>query len=354
MRNEQIQTILQLTIAITIGAVVGAIAMIVSGAPVITTYIQMWNGAFGNFYLFSSTLANATPILLIALGVGIAFRAGVFNLGGEGQMVLAAVTASLVAIYLPGPGFVKVLAAITTGFLVGGGLSMLAGWMESRFQIQLIISTLLLNYIVVLFASYLVSFPFQDRTGSAALSQTAMLDPAARLPKLFTGMTVHWGFVIALLLAVVLYVMLKHTSFGYDIMMSGKNASFAFYGGVSKTKMMLHSMLISGGLAGLAGVFEVLGSQYRFVDGSLTDPGYAWSGIMAALLAKSHPLAIVFASLFLGALHTGSLGLERNTDVPLEIANVIKATLILFITAKFSITWWQRRKKAGVSTSGTV
>lgn len=351
--TSHLNSLVQPLLAVLIGLLVGAIAMVIVDEPIIDTYIQLWNGAFGSTYLIYSTLARMTPILLIALGVAIAFRAGFFNLGGEGQMVLGAMGAALTALYLPGPGFVKLLAAIIISFLIGGGWSILAGWMEAKFNIQLVISTLLMNYIAVLFVSYLASHPFQDRSGSAALAQTKMIDATVWLPKLVKGMNVHFGFIIAILIALVLFFVFRYTSIGYEVNMLGKNPLFTQYGGVRKTSVMLGSMLVSGGLAAFAGAFEVLGSNYRFIDGALTGPGYAWTAIMAALLAKSNPVAIVFTSLFLAALHNGSLGLERNTEVPMEIAGVIQAVLILFITAKLSIGWFKSKKKEG-EPIGTV
>ncbi|GAE32258.1 ABC transporter permease [Halalkalibacter hemicellulosilyticus] len=353
MRSMKINALVQPLFAIFIGLLVGAIAMRALGEPVIETYSELWKGAFGNLYFVMSTLARATPILLIALGVSIAFRAGAFNLGGEGQMVLAAVSAALVALYLPGPGFVKLMGAVIVGFAVAGGWSALAGWMEAKFKVQLIISTLLMNYIAVLFASYLVSHPFQDRDGSAALAQTKLIDASAWIPKILTGMSVHYGFIIAIVIAIGLFVTFRYSAIGYEVNMLGKNPFFTSYGGVHRTKVMLISMFVSGGIAGLAGVFEVLGSHHRFVDNALTVPEYAWIGIMAALLAKSNPIAIVFSSIFLAALHTGSLGVERNTDVPLEIASVIQAVLILFISAQLTLTWIKALKKER-KNNGTI
>ncbi|HZG17432.1 MAG TPA: ABC transporter permease [Candidatus Bathyarchaeia archaeon] len=338
-------SLLQPLVATAIGVVAGAIFISIVGASITETYQQMWNGAFGSFYFFMSTLARSTPILLIALGLAMAFRAGVFNMGAEGQMVLGALTASLVALYIPGSGMVKLLAALIAGIVLGGLWSLLAGVLEAKFKIQLLISTLLFNYIAVLFASYLVSDPFQDKSGSAALAQTAMLEKSVWLPKLFTGMTLHTGFVIAILAAVALFLLFRFTSFGYEVKMLGSNPFFALYGGVSQKRVMLISMFVSGGFAGLAGTVEVLGAQYRFVDGALTMPGYAWTGLMAALLANSNPVGVIFASIFLAALQTGAMGVERNTDVPLELASVIQAVLILFISARFTYAWWKKRKQ---------
>ncbi|WP_045516159.1 ABC transporter permease [Neobacillus niacini] len=345
--QQLLRSLVQPLTAVLIGLLTGAVAISIVGASVLETYKVMWDGAFGNFYFVTATLARATPIILIGLGLAIAFRAGVFNMGAEGQMVLGAVSAALAALYVPGSGIIKMLSALVAGFLAGGLWSLLAGWMETRFKVQLLISTLLLNYVAVLFAGYLVSSPFQDKSGSAALAQTHMIDQAAWLPKLFQGMSVHMGFVIAIVLAIILYIILRFTSAGYEVRMLGYNPFFAEYGGINKIKVLLFSMFFSGGIAGLAGTVEVLGSQYRYVEGSLTVPGYAWTGLMAALLANSNPLGTAVAAIMLAALQTGAMGMERNTEVPLEIASVIQGVLILFVTAKITMNWWKVKKKAG-------
>ncbi|TXC89493.1 ABC transporter permease [Metabacillus litoralis] len=342
-------SLLQPFFAIFLGLLTGAIAISIVGEPVLASYKEMWNGAFGNFYFLTSTLARATPIMLVGLGVALAFRAGVFNLGAEGQMVLGAVSAALAGVYIPGTGIGKTLLVLLVGILAGGLWSLLAGWLEAKFKVQLLISTLLLNYVAVLFASYLVSDPFQDKTGSGALAQTHMLDQSIWLPKLFQGMSVHWGFLIAVGAAIIMFIIFRTTSAGYEVKMLGLNPFFASYGGVNKIKVMLTSMFISGALSGLAGTVEVLGSQYRFVDGALTVPGYAWTGLMATLLANSHPIGTAITSIFLAAIETGAMGMERNTQVPLEVSSIIQSVLILFISAKLTLKWWKRKSKVGGS-----
>jgi general nucleoside transport system permease protein len=351
--QQSFKSLAQPLLAVLIGILTGALAISFIGESVWDTYKVMWNGAFGSFYFVTATLARATPIIFIGVGLALAFRAGVFNLGAEGQMVLGAVAAALAALFIPGPGIVKILSALAAGILAGGLWALLAAWMEARFKIQLLISTLLLNYVAVLFAGYLVAQPFQDKTGSAALAQTSMLGQAAWLPKLFPGMSLHFGFIMAIICAIILYIILRFTSAGYEVRMLGHNPFFAEYGGINKTKVLFVSMFFSGGIAGLAGTAEVLGSQYRYVEGALTVPGYAWTGLMAALLANSNPLGTAFAAILLAALQTGAMGMERNTEVPLEIASVIQGVLILFISAKFTFNWWNLRKKAGAA-NGSV
>ena len=335
---------MQPLLAVIVGLAAGAIAIVIVGGSVVETYAEMWKGAFGSFYFFTNTLSRATPIILIGLGVALAFRAGFFNMGSEGQMVLGALSAAVTAIYLPGPGSLKLIAAIIAGIISGGIWSAFAGWLDARFRMNLLITTLLLNYIATLFAGYIVSYPLKDRTGSAAMAQTVMIDQSVWLPKLFKGMILHGGFIIAAVCAVLLFLFMRYTVKGYEIRMLGGNPLFASYGGVQRGKMMLLSMFVSGGFAGLAGSVEVLGTQYRYLDGALTTPGYAWSGIMATLLAGSHPLGTAFAAILLAALQTGGMGMERNTEVPLEVSSIIQAVLILFVSAKFTYSFIKRRK----------
>jgi len=337
---------LQPLLAIIVGLIVGAIAIAIVGGDILETYKEMWKGAFGSFYFLTNTLSRATPIILIGLGVALAFRAGFFNMGSEGQMVLGALSAAVTAIYLPGPGWFKLIGAIVAAIISGGIWSAFAGWLDAKFRMNLLITTLLLNYIATLFAGYFVAYPLKDRSGSAAMAQTVMIDKSAWLPKLFQGMSLHAGFILAIIGMIGLYLYMKYTVRGYEIRMLGANPLFASYGGVERSKLVLVSMFASGGFAGLAGAVEVLGTQYRYLEGALTTPGYAWSGIMATLLANSHPIGTAVAAILLAALQTGGMGMERNTDVPLEVSEIIQAALILFVSAKFTYSFIKRRKKA--------
>ncbi|WP_028589024.1 ABC transporter permease [Paenibacillus massiliensis] len=343
--KDSLRGLVQPLLAVLIGLLAGALAILLVGGSVIETYAEMWKGAFGNFYFFTNTLARSTPIILAGLGVALAFRAGFFNMGAEGQMILGGLSAALTALYVPGPGWLVCIAAVAAGMIAGGLYSLLAGWLDARFGMHLLITTLLLNYIALWFSGYMVAYPFKDQTGSAAMAQTPMLEQATWLPKLFQGMGLHAGFVIAIVAALLVYWFTQRTVIGYEIRMLGSNPSFAAYGGVRRIRMMILTMIVSGGLAGLAGAGEVLGTQYRFIDGSFSSASYAWSGIMATLLARSHPLGTAVAAILLAALQTGSMGMERNTDVPLEVGSVIQAVLTLFVSAQIGYAFLKRRKE---------
>ena len=330
--------------AIALGLVVGAVMIAAAGGSVLETYAEMWKGAFGSLYFTASTFARATPISLVGLGVALAFRAGFFNLGAEGQMILGALAAAFAALHVPGPAVVKLVSAVLAGMAAGGLWSAFAGWLDTRFRMNLLITTLLFNYIAALFAGYLVAFPLKDKASTGA-AQTAMLDKSVWLPKLLSGTTLHAGFVVAVLVAILLTLFLRYTVKGYEIRMLGSNPLFAGYGGIRRGRIMLIGMIASGALAGLAGTFEVLGTQYRYIDNMLTSPGYAWSGIMAALIAGSNPIGTAAAAILLAALQTGGMGVERNTDIPLEISNIIQAALILFVSARITVLFIRRRKE---------
>ncbi|MFC7677862.1 ABC transporter permease [Paenibacillus sp. GCM10028914] len=344
--------LLQPLVAVVVGLLAGAIAIVIAGGDILETYAEMWKGAFGGMYFFTNTLSRATPIILVGLGAAFAFRAGFFNLGSPGQMIFGALAAALVGLYLPGPGWLVCICALLAGTIAGGFWSVMAGYFDTRFAVNLLISTLLLNYVADLFAGYLVAYPLKDTSGSAAMAQSAMIENQVWLPKLISGMPLHLGFVFAVVAAVVIYVLLKRSVIGYEIRMLGGNPLFALYGGIKRGSMMIGAMFVSGGLAGLGGAVEILGSQYRYIDGALTTADYAWTGIMAALLAGSHPIGTFVAALFLAALQTGGMGVERNTEVPLEVGAIIQAALILFISAKFTYSFLKRRK--GNKSDGTA
>ncbi|MDN4617284.1 ABC transporter permease [Paenibacillus sp. PsM32] len=343
--KRNLLALLQPIIAVIIGLLAGAIAIILLGDSVIDTYREMWNGAFGSFYFLTNTLTRATPIILTGLGVALAFRAGFFNMGSTGQMVLGGLAAAITALYLPGPGWMVLIVSLVVGMAIGGLWSLFAGYMDAKFGINLLISTLLLNYIASLFAGYMVAFPLKDQSGSAAMAQTPMIDKSIWLPKLFSGMSLHAGFILAIVAAIALYIFIQKSVSGYEIRMLGNNPFFAAYGGVKRGRMMVVAMLTSGALAGLAGAGEVLGTQHRYLDGALASADYGWSGIMATLLASSNPLGTAVAGILLAALQTGAMGVERNTNVPLEVASVIQAVLTLFVSARFGYAFLKRRKE---------
>lgn len=307
--------------------------MLATGYDPIQAYAAMVRGAFGGRHAanFAATLNRAVPIIGMGLAAALAFRAGFFNIGGEGQLVLGGIAAAVVALYLPMPGFVVVPLAILAAALVGGAYAWLAAFLDFRFRMPMLISTLLLIYPARLLASYLVSHPLRDV--ASGMTQTLRIAPGTTLPKL-GGTRLSSGLIVVLLLVAGAHWLIGKTRFGYRMRMTGLNARFACYGGVDVERLGYRVMFASGATAGLVGAVQILGVHHRYIDGSLTQPLYAWIGVMVALLAGSRPLGVLLAGLFFAAVQTGGFGMERTTDVPREISQVLQALIILLVAAR--------------------
>ncbi|HXF56373.1 MAG TPA: ABC transporter permease [Actinomycetota bacterium] len=318
-------------VAVGVAVALGAAMVATAGESPLAVYRALTEGAFDRHGL-PSTLSRAVPIVGAGLAAAVAFRAGFFTLGVEGQMVLGGLVSALTAIALAGLGAgaitVSVLAAVGAGAAYAG----LATWFEFRFGVPILISTLLMNYPAVFAASYLVSGPAGEAIGG--VSQTALLPEAARLGELVPGTRLNVGAFVVLVLVGLAAFAFRGTWLGYEARMTGLNPRFARYGGVAVERLGAKVMLASGVIAGLVGAIQVLGVHYRFIDGSLTGPLYAWIGLMAALLANSNPVGVVVAGLFFSALHTGGLEVERSTDLARELALVLQALIIMLVACR--------------------
>jgi len=339
--TEGLAGLLRPVLAVLLGLAVGAVAIWATGHPVGEAYAALWNGAFGNRTFLGSTLARSSTIALAGLGVAVAFRSGALNLGGEGQLALGGLAAALFTIYVPLPGPLPLVAGLLAGAAGGALWALLPAWLEVRFKVQLLISSLLLNYVAVFMASYLVSVPFRDLSGGGALAQTKLIPEAARIA-LLPGTRMHAGILITLALGLVLWFVMMRTVTGYEWRMTGLNPDFARYGGVNRVRALVTAMLVSGAVAGLGGAIEVMAVYHRYIDGNLTRPGFAWSGLTAALLADSHPLGVLLAAFLLGVIQVGSTGMERTTQIPLEISSVVQAVIVLFVSVRIGVDLLRR------------
>lgn len=325
-------------VAVLISLLLGAVVILICGENVFTAYGKMIYGAFGNGFYLSSTLSRATPIIMGGLAVCIAWRSGYEAMGGEGQMILGSLCAALIAYYLPAPGIVRILLAILAAVVVGALYSALSGWLFERFDVTFIISTLMMNYIANNVASYLTNYIVKDPEALDINSvQTGKIAAEAQIPKIVQGnpnFTLHWGFIFALIAVAVMYVLFTRTSFGYKSRMGGLNPRFALYGGINARRMLYIVLILSGMMAGLGGAFEVLGSKYRYVDQMIFTTGYAWSGMVAALLANFNPIGTAVASVLLAGLSTGGSAMQRSTNIPVEVCNMIEGLIMLLMSVR--------------------
>lgn len=290
------------------------------------------DGVFGgrrNFNFFT-TLGRTSLIVGMALSVLVAFRAGLLNIGGEGQLVLGGLVAALVGSNLQAPPLVIALVAAFCAMSAAALWAMLAGSLDRIFGVPLLVGSLLLNYPARFFASYMVAHPFRDVP--SGMIQSHKIDTAARLPR-FEGTILDYGIVLIALLAVAIILADKYTVMGYRLRMQGISFAFARASGFPSRQNFYGALALSGAIAGLVGFIAVFGLTLRYTDGMLVTPLYAWTGIIAVLLAGGTPWLVPIAGFFFAALQTGAAGMERAADVPREVAQVIQGLVILLVAA---------------------
>jgi len=330
-------------IAVSLGLLVGAVAIVLTGGSPVEAYGELLRGAVGTSSNLNATLARSVPIVIVGVGLAIAFRTGALNLGAEGQMVMAAVATAVAANQMGGwPLPIAIPAALAVGCLAGALWALGPTWLQTRFEVPLLITTLLLNYVAMLLAAYLVSYPLRE--AGAGVAQTPMVPDATQLPYLAPGGRLHAGVLLLLSLPIAAWWLERRTVVGYEMRMTGFNAAFSHYGGVAGRRTLLRAMVLSGAVCGLAGGILVLGVHHRFIDTTVTAPGYAWTGFTAALLAGGDPLSTLLAGLFLSGLDVGAAGMERNTDIPIQVVDVVQACIILMVAVRLTLGRWVGRR----------
>ncbi len=315
------------------GAVIltlAAVAVLLIGLRVnpLATYGLIVVGAVGSPYNLSETLVQATPLVLAGLGVALSFTAGLWNIGGEGQLyagAIAAVSVGLNVLGLPLP--VVMPLALLAGMLAGAVWGLIPAVLKHRFQAQEVLVTIMLNYVAIIAASMVISGPWAH----GIVPRTRSIVQAAELPVLFPGTRFHIGVVLALACAIAVWVLMYRMVLGYQIRVVGLNADAARSAGVRVGAVMTATFCISGGLAGLAGAMLVLGIHHALVDG--LSPGYGYTAIAVALLGGLHPFWIVLAAVLFAALYVGSQNMQIVTGLPVSLVLVIQSLLLLLLLA---------------------
>lgn len=318
-------------IAFTLAA--GTLLVLWAGAPVGATYGLLLKGAFGSLFALTETLTRAVPLILTGLAAALAFRARLFNIGAEGQLYAGAMAAVAVGGLHGGTGlewplpllFITMLAAAA---LAGALLLLGPALLKSRLGVDEVVTTLLLNFIVLLGVSALLDGPMKDPT-AMGWPQSVALNPELELSRLVEGMRLHTGLLIALVLAVALWALLRFSVLGFAIRATGANARAAAFAGVPVTRTVVLVALLSGALAGLAGAIEVAG-RTGYVTQDMS-PGYGYSGIVIAMLAGLHPLAVVAAAVFVAGMLVGADSMSRAVGVPTYLADVLVATALIAV-----------------------
>ena len=330
---------------IFVGLLVGGIIMMITGHNPVTGIFGLIRGGFLTKYAIAAKLTRATPVIFAGLSAAIAWGSGYSSMGAQGQMIIGAITAAYVAIVCPGPDWLVVITTLLAAMVAGGLYSLLSAYVSARFNAYLLIITLMFNYVADYFASYLTNYVLLDPFGVDKLAIQTQKIEGSILPRILSKYTVHYGFIIALVCVILVYILINKTSFGYKMRMSGLNPNFAQYGGVQAKKTMYISLFISGCIAGLGGACEVLGTKYRYIDTMITSPGYSWSGITASLMSNYNIIGVLFSSIFLAGITVGGSSIELLLGIPSELTQVIQGVITILVTAKFAFKF--KRKKGG-------
>ncbi len=319
------------------------------GTSILVAYGSMFSGSVGSWRDISESLVASTPYIFAGLAVAVSFRGGLFNVGVEGQLILAVMASVYVGSRFPFlPWIIHLPLTILAGMAAGALWAGLAGYLKAKTGAHEVINTIMMNYIVYLFADWSLN-GFLCRVPCSSPVSPPVL-PSAYLPQFFYRL--HLGFPLALMVAFGVWWLLFKTTIGFEIRTVGTNPNAARYGGIQTTRVMVMTMALSGALAGLAGASELLGVNRVLASGFSS--GYGFDAIALALLGRSHPLGVVLASLLFGTLRSGATRMQSLASIPTDIISIIQALVIVFIAAPAIIRWVYRVKAKGTDEGSTV
>jgi simple sugar transport system permease protein len=335
---------------ITLVAIVGATALLllIAGYDVFRALGALWSGSVGTWYaLTSATLVRAIPLMLTGCAIAVAFRAGVWNIGAEGQLLAGGAGATTVALLVPGAGPMAIVLALATGAAAGAGWAGLAALLRARFGVLEVISTIMLNFVALYAVSFLVRGPLQEPTH--AYPQSPSIADAMHLARIPGAGRLHIGIAIAIVIALVAGWAMRHTATGYRLMAVGESPTAAASAGmIDVRRVTTQAFIASGALAGLAGAIEVLGVTFALYED--LSPGYGYTAIAVALLAGLDPWRVIVTSLLFAGLEAGAGAMQRDAGVPSTLVSVIEALLILAVVAAQAL----RARRAGVAVAGEL
>ncbi len=341
-------------LAMLAALVIGAVLLILLRANPFQAYAAMITGVFGSTSGFTQSLTKATPLLLVGLGICIAFRASVINIGAEGQIILGALAATWFSLtFRHWPGWLLIPAVLLVSFLAGAVWGFIPGVLKARLSVNEILSTVMMNAIALQLMNLLIRGPLMDPAGITAgtyLAQSERIPEQAWLPRLVPQTLLHAGAILAVVLALLVYIFLWRTTIGYRIRAVGLNPDASRYAGINVSLYQALSLTLAGAFAGLAGAVEVIGVQHRLLEGITS--GYGFSGIVAALFGGLHPLGLVPASWLFGSLLVGADKMQRAVQVPSALVDTILGLVVLFVVASSLLSRrWSSRRTIELSTT---
>ncbi len=328
-------------VAVVLALLIGSAFILFVGENPITAYSILFKESFGSVRNIATTLQRATPLMFTGLAVAFAFRAGLFNIGAEGQLYIGAFAAAWVGFTFTGlPRFIHLPLAIAAGMAGGALWGSIPGYLKAKLGVHEVINTIMLNFVALYLTDWLATGPFH---GGSWVPETARIKATAALARLYPPTRLSAGIYLALVAAFVAYLILWKTKRGYELRAVGLNPQAAEYGGINVARNTIIAMAISGAFAGLAGTEQILGLHNRFIIRFSADLGFM--GVAVALLGKNHPFGVILAAILFGALQAGSAAMDRLTSVPRELITIIQALIIFFVAAEYLIRRMLRMKE---------
>lgn len=326
--------------AVVTALVCGFLIILLTSSEPFAATSALFLDPLSSWFNVGTILNKAVPLILTGLALSVVFQSGVFSMGAEGQLYIGSFAGALAAVYLPGLNPWIHLPLVLLCALAGGALyGAIPGLLKAYLNANEIVTTLMLNFVAILLTSYLVNNPFKAPGGSFA--KMPNIEKDILLAKIIPGTSAHAGILIALAAVAIVYLLLYKTSIGYELRLVGKNGHFARYGGIATRKIIVVSVMISGALAGLAGIVDVLGIQQTFKENF--SAGLGFDGIIIALLARNHPIGVLIAGLFYAYIQVGAQTMQFGSDMPREVAVIIQVLLVLLVTAQAIFTFLKQR-----------
>lgn len=347
MFSNRLFNILIPLISVFLGLLAGAIIMLAFGYNPIEGYIALWNGAFGSSYFFGETIRQVTPYIFTGLAVAFAFRSGLFNIGAEGQVIVGWLVAVWIGSSFEAPMIIHLPLTILGAALAGAFWGFIPGLLKATKGVHEVIITIMMNYIALHLSNYMIRNVLTDNQDSSnRIAESASLS-STWLMELTDYSRIHWGILIALFAAFVMWFLIEKTTAGYEFRAVGFNPNASKYAGINVKKNIILSMVISGAFAGLAGAMEGLGTfGYMPSHSAFTNLGF--DGIAVALLGGNAAIGTVIAAFLFGSLKVGALNMPTSAGVPSELVEIVIALIIFFVASSYFIRWILLRfKKEG-------